>query len=175
MYDTLRGVIAMAKYSEEFKYSIIKRMMPPNNESILSIAKETGLPEGTLHQWKKKARAKGIAVPSGEVETERWSTQDKFLIVIETATLSEIELAEYCRNKGLYVEQVQAWRDACMQANGGVAQQASQMQKDIREKDREIKKLNQELRRKESALAETAALLVLRKKANAIWGDSEDE
>lgn len=94
---------------------------------------------------------------------------------METSTLSEIELAEYCRKKGLYVEQVQAWRDACMQANGGVAQQASHLQKNIRQKDRELKKMNQELRRKEAALAETAALLVLRKKANAIWGDNEDE
>lgn len=165
----------MARYSEEFKYSIIRRMMPPQNESVNAIARETGLSEATLHQWKKKARAKGIAVPGGQPEAERWSTQDKFSIVVETATLSEIELAEYCRSKGLYVEQVQAWRDACMQANGGIAQEASQMQKNIRQKDREIKQLSQELRRKESALAETAALLVLRKKAHAIWGDNEDE
>jgi transposase len=165
----------MARYSEEFKYTIVRRMMPPQNESVITIARETGLSEATLHQWKKKARAKGIAVPGGEPEAERWNTQDKFSIVIETATLSEIELAEYCRSKGLYVEQVQAWRDACMQANGGIAQQASQMQKNIRQKDREIKQLSQELRRKESALAETAALLVLRKKAQAIWGDNEDE
>lgn len=62
-----------------------------------------------------------------------------------------------------------------MQANGGIAQQASQLQQEMRHKDREIKQLGQELRRKESALAETAALLVLRKKTNAIWGDSEDK
>ena len=89
--------------------------------------------------------------------------------------MSEIELAEYGRSKGLYIEQIQAWRDACMQANGGIAEQASQLQKENRVKDREIKQLSQELRRKESALAETAALLVLRKKARAIWGDNEDE
>lgn len=165
----------MAKYSEEFKYSIISKMMPPQNESVSAIARETGLSEGTLYEWKKRAKSKGIAAPSGEPKSERWSTQDKFSIVVETAALSEIEMAEYCRKKGLYVEQVQAWRDACMQANGGVAQQASQFQKDLRQKDKELKKLNQELRRKETALAETAALLVLRKKANAIWGDNEDE
>lgn len=165
----------MTRYSEEFKYSIIKRMMPPNNESVSSISRETGLSEATLHTWKKKARANGIAVPSGELETERWSTQDKFLIVVETASLSEIELAEYCRSKGLYVEQVEAWRDACMQANGGIAQQAAKLQKDIRQKDRELKDLQKELKRKEAALAETAALLVLRKKAQAIWGDPEED
>lgn len=158
----------MAKYSKEFKYSIIKRMMPPQNESVSAIARETGLSEGTLYDWRKKAKSKGMAVPGGEAKPERWSTQDKFSIVVETATLSEIELAEYCRKKGLYVEQVQAWRDACMQANGGVAQQASQFQKDLRQKDKELKQMHQELRRKEAALAETAALLVLRKKVHAI-------
>ncbi len=148
--------------------------MPPQNQSVSEVARETGLSEGTLHKWKRQARAKGIAMPGGEQETERWNTQDKFLVVVETAPLSEVELAEYCRSKGLYVEQVHAWRDACMQANGGVAQQASQLQKELRQKDKETKKLERELRRKEAALAETAALLVLRKKANAIWGDGED-
>lgn len=93
---------------------------------------------------------------------------------METASLSEVELAEYCRSKGLYVEQVHAWRDACIQANGGVAQEASRLQREVREKEREIKHLQKDLRHKEAALAETAALLVLRKKADAIWGDRED-
>lgn len=61
-----------------------------------------------------------------------------------------------------------------MQANGGVAQEATRIQKELRFKERELKKLSQELRPKEAALAETAALLVLRKKADAIWGDGED-
>src|SRR5690554_1001221 len=100
----------MRPFSEEFKYSIVRRMMPPENESVASLSKETGLTETTLYNWKKRAKSKGMAVPGGEKVSERWSTQDKFSIVIETATLSEIELAEYCRNKGLYVEQVQAWR-----------------------------------------------------------------
>lgn len=165
----------MAKYSKAFKHSIITRMMPPESELVSSIARETGLSEGTLYNWKKKAKAKGIPLPDGEQKSEQWSTQDKFSIVMETFPMSEIELATYCRKKGLYVEQVEAWRDACMQANGGVAEQANQFQKSVREKDRELKALNQELRRKEAALAETAALLVLRKKANAIWGDNEDE
>ena len=164
----------MAKYSEEFKYSIMMKMMPPHNQAVSVIARETGLSEATLHQWRKKGRAKGMALPGGEQEVERWSTQDKFLIVVETAILSEVELAEYCRSKGLYVEQVHSWRDACMQANGGVALEASRLQKDIREKGRQIKMLEHELRRKESALAETAALLVLRKIIHAIWGDGAD-
>jgi hypothetical protein len=71
----------------------------------------------------KEIRGKGFAAPAGEQQSDRWSTRDKYLIVIETAILSEIELAEYCRKKGLYIEQVKTWQDNCMQANGGVAQE----------------------------------------------------
>jgi len=165
----------MARYTKEFKFTIIQRMMPPNNESAESISRETGIPEGTLYAWKKQARSKGYAMPAGEQEPEKWSAQDKFLVVVETATLSELELSEYCRSKGLYVEQVNAWRDACMQANGGVAKQLTNLQKELKQKEKDNKELAKELKRKEAALAETAALLVLRKKANAIWGDNEED
>ena len=164
----------MARYSEEFKYSIVSKMMPPQNQSVDDIAKETGLSEATLYKWQRQAREKGLVVPGGEVNSDRWSTQDKFQIVLETSTLSEVELAEYCREKGIYVEQVKAWKDACLQANGGVAQEAARLQKELKQKERENRELQKELNIKERALAETAALLVLRKKARAIWGDGED-
>jgi transposase len=163
----------MARYSEEFKYSIVMKMMPPENQPVSKIAKETGLSEAALYKWKKQARARGLVAP-GEQEPERWSREDKFLIVMETAKLSQAELVEYCRQKGLFVEQIEGWRDACRQANGGVAQEATRLQKELRQQDEEIKQLQRDLRRKEAALAEKAALLVLRKRADAIWGDGED-
>ena len=88
----------MARYNEEFKYSIVMKMMPPESQSVSKIAKEIGLSEGTLHKWKKQAKAKGLVAP-GEQEPERWSTEDKFLIVMETAKLSQAELAELLKVK----------------------------------------------------------------------------
>ena len=72
-------------------------------------------------------------------------------------------------------KQVEAWKDFCMNANGGIAEQAKTLHKNLKEKEKEVKQLSKELRRKDAALAETAALLVLRKKAQAVWGDHEDE
>jgi Transposase. len=163
----------MNPVNKEYKQSIVQRMMPPHNESVSRIARESGLSETTLYKWKKAAKAQGMTT-TDDVQPERWSTREKFAVVVETAGLSEIEFSEYCRTKGLFVEQVEAWRDACMQANGGVAAQANKLQKELREKDQENKALSRELKRKEAALAEAAALLVLRKKAQAIWGDQED-
>src|SRR5690606_15635851 len=134
--------MTMARYSKELKQKIVQRMMPPNNERASELAKENGLSEATLYKWKKEAMEKGFAVPGSDKNAEKWSTRDKFAIVVETAARSEIELSEYCRAKGLYVEQVAAWRDACMQAIGGVAEQANMLQKELRNKEREMKKLS---------------------------------
>jgi len=162
-------------YSKEFKQSIVIKMLPPNNQSLVQIQKESGVPEGTLKKWRNEMRKNGFAAPSGEKQSEQWSTRDKYLIVVETATLSEIEVAEYCRKKGLYPEQVKSWQDNCMQANGGVAQELALSQKREKETERELKLVKKELHRKDSALAETAAILVLRKKAEAIWGYQDEE
>lgn len=162
-------------YSKELKDALLRRMLPPNNESITKISREEGISEQTLRTWRDKARANGIAAPGIDAVADEWSTQDKFLIVVETASMSETELAEYARKKGLYVEQIAAWRDACMNANGGVAQEAARLNRELKAVERDKKDLEKELARKEKALAEAAALLVLRKKANAIWGDNEDE
>jgi transposase-like protein len=163
------------QYSNELKDALLRRMLPPNNESITKIAREEGIAEQTLRNWRDKARAEGIAAPGIDATPDNWSTQDKFLIVVETSSMSETELAEYARKKGLYVEQIKAWKDACMNANGGVAQEAARLNKELKAAERANKQLQKELDRKEKALAETAALLVLRKKADAIWGDPEDE
>ena len=162
-------------YSPELKEALLRRMLPPNNESISKIAKEEGLSEQTLRNWRDKARKEGYAVPGTEATPDNWSTQDKFLTVVETAVLSETELAEYARKKGLYVEQIKDWKDACMNANGGIAKEAARLNRELKESQKERKKLERELQRKEKALAETAALLVLSKKANAIWGEPEDD
>jgi hypothetical protein len=92
---------------------------------------------------------------------------------VETASLNEVELSAYCRRQGLYPEQISAWRDTCLQANASVSAKVDRAQHNAQTK--KIKQLEAELRRKDKALAETAALLVLQKKVQAIWGEPEDE
>ena len=89
--------------------------------------------------------------------------------------MSETDLAEYARQKGLYVEQIAEWRDACINANGGMARMARSLNAALKESEKEKRRLEKELQRKEKALAEAAALLVLRKKLEAIWGESEED
>ncbi len=161
-------------HSPELKEAVLRRLLPPNNESITKVSREEGIPQGTLTRWKNEAKAQGIAAPSGD-NAETWSTMDKFLIVVETASMNESDLAEYARKKGLYVEQIKSWRDACINANGGIAKEAASLHHELKESHKARKQLEKEIQRKDKALAEAAALLVLSKKANAIWGDPEEE
>jgi transposase-like protein len=90
---------------------------------------------------------------------------------METMPLSEADLAEYCRKKGLYPEQVKRWKKTCQGANDLKNAQDKDLSQQIRQMKEQNKALERELDRKEKALAETAAILVLRKKVQAIWGD----
>jgi transposase len=164
----------MTRYSTEFKEAAVKKMMPPNAIPVQEIRRETGVSDVTLYKWRNEYRDKGIAVPGSNIKPDNWKGQDKLAVVIETAALNESELGEYCRKKGLYPEQVQRWKEAALK--GYVSDEKIQHQHTSSRKEdrRKIKKLESELRRKEKALAETAALLVLRKKAQAIWGEEED-
>lgn len=165
----------MKHYPLERKETVIQKMMPPTNMSISSLAAESGITQSTLYNWRKQAKSRGVAVPGDGKNAEQWSSVDKFAVVLETAALNTAELAEYCRKKGLFAEQIEQWKHACMGANASADEQEKQHKLQGRADKKRIKQLEVDLRRKEHALAETAALLVLRKKANAIWGESEDE
>lgn len=150
-------------------------MLPPNNKTIREIATEEGITESTLYMWRNQAREEGRLMPDGDTTPASWSSRDKFNAVLETGAMNEAELAEYCRKRGLFPEQVREWRQACEKANSREEAGSRQAVQALKQERQRTRKLAQELARKEKALAETAALLVLRKKAQAIWGDGEEE
>jgi transposase-like protein len=163
------------RYPAERKEAILKKMLPPHNKTIAKLAKEEGISEGTLYNWRKAGRRAGHLLPDGDTTPAGWDSADKFAAVLETAAMNEAELSAYCRRRGLYPEQIRAWREACEQANDWDRTQNQRLQENRKADQVRIKALTRELERKEKALAETAALLVLRKKAQAIWGEGEDE
>ncbi len=162
----------MTVYPEEFKASIIAKMLPPNDVPIPQLARETGIPKDTLYTWRSKHRKADGAAPVQPPGPGELSSEEKFTIVIESASLNEVELGEYCRRKGLYPQQISAWRNSCMQANAPAVPKVDRTK--VKEQTKHIKQLEAELRRKEKALAEAAALLVLQKKVRDLWPEPED-
>lgn len=162
------------KYTDAHKEAVLRKLFPPHNRTIKALAEEEGLAAATLYNWRQAARRAGRLLPDNSAEPEGWSSRDKFNAVLEAAPLSEAELAEYCRRRGLYVEQIQNWRASCEQANDRTLAESRRDSEAVKAERKRSRELERELRRKEAALAETAALLALRKKARAIWGE-EDE
>ena len=167
----------MRRYSEAVKADVRRRMSPPHRQSVAPISEELGIHVNTLYKWRKTWRLQGEDVPASEKDPDGWSAADKFTVVLESAGLNATELSGYCRERGLFPEQVERWRQAAQDANAKpVLTMAEQKELEkLRAQDqRVIKALKKELQRKEKALAEAAALLVLRKKWEAFCSEDAE-
>jgi transposase-like protein len=147
---------------------VVAQMMPPLNRAVVALARETGVTPYTLRAWQDAARAEGKIMARSSNPAARWSSSDKFQMVLEVATLSEEEVSAYCRRKGIYPEQIAQWRQACELANGTMADPASLSSAAVKAQAKRLKQVERDL-------AEARALLVLRKKAEAIWGKDVEE
>ena len=168
----------MRRYSEAVKADVRRRMSPPMRQSVAQISAELGIHVVTLYNWRKAWRLQGEVVPASEKDPEGWGATDKFTVVLETAGLNATELSSYCRERGLYPQQVERWRQASQDANEKpvlTLKEQKEVERLRAQDQKEIKRLKQELRRKEKALAEAAALLIASKKIQAFWGEDGDD
>lgn len=159
-------------YPKELKESVFKRLAPPNAEKVPALAKELNIPKNTLYTWRAKVLKESSTTSK---KASKWDSKDKFQVVLETASLSELETSKYCREKGIHLEELNNWVKQCQNANNTRFEDPQELKENLKNEQQKIKKLHKELRYKEKALAETAALLVLRKKANAIWGEPKED
>ena len=111
----------MPRYSEERKTAVLKKMLPPHNQPITEVAQDEGISEATLYNWRNQVKQQGVPVPGSGKTSDHWSAEAKFAVAVETAALSESGLSEYCRQKGLYPEQVKEWKAACIQGQRSMA------------------------------------------------------
>ena len=153
-------------------------MSPPHRQSVAQISQELGIHQATLYNWRKSWRLQGEVVPASEKDPEGWTAADKFTVVLESAGFNATELSAYCRERGLFPEQVDRWRQTAQDANANaVLTMAEQrdLEKRHQQDQKEIKQLKQDLRRKEKALAEAAALLIAAKKIQAFCGEEGED
>jgi len=167
----------MAKrvFTEEYKQHILSQLQPPENKSVPEIAKEENLTTSTIYTWVAKARRDGKMIPNSNTSNDgKWRDVDKLRIVIQTYSLNEEELGQYCRERGLYTTDIKRWRKT-LESSFGSGKPSKELETELKSEKERIKNLERELNYKNKALAEAAALLVLRKKADAIWGDPEED
>jgi len=167
----------ITEYSQEFKESILQKIFSNPSRSIVSFAKEANVPGSTVSTWVRNYKKKNGKIMGSKKHKNQWGAEKKFEAVLETAPMGEAEKSEYCRNHGIYLVQLKEWKKNCIAGCRNAPDK--KYIKEAKEKEQKYKKktwaLEKDLRRKEKALAETAALLVLKKKIQEIWGEPEDE
>ncbi len=164
------------EYTQEFKEAIIQKILLNSDRTVVSFAREASIPESTVATWIRNTKKTGKTLNSKKSK-KQWSAEKKFEAVIETSALSEAEKSEYCRQHGIYPDQLKEWKKDCISGCRKSPDREYLKKAKLREQElkRKAQSLEKELNRKEKALAETAALLVLKKKAQDLWGDQEDE
>lgn len=154
---------------------MVQRMALPGGVSASALSRETGVGQATLSRWLLAAGTitgvkKGRDTGGG---TQTRTALDKIRLVTEASRLHGEERGAFLRREGIHEAELVEWHNAVSEALEGKPSQATKRE---RAKDKQrVKQLERELVRKDKALAETAALLVLKKKVQAIWGDEDDD
>jgi transposase len=157
-------------YSENFKQRAVQKLLLPGSLGLSGTAKDIGVATSTLFGWKKQY---ANAPTMKKSKTGLWSPDQKLQAINETFSMSEGALGEYLRRNGLLSSDLQEWRENFLKSQ----EQVGRPKKDpeifeLRKKEKSLKK---DLRRKEKALAEMSARVILLKKSHEIWGEPEDD
>lgn len=166
-------------YSTTFKRRMMERMLEPDAVSILSLSRQSGVSRATLARWREEAIA---GQTSGAEEGTRdplprrpqdWSPKERLEAITKASGLGPEALGAFLRKEGLREADLAGWRQSILEAMDGSTEKDRRKEAALDRK--RIKELERELRRKDKALAEAATLLILKKKAEALWGGGDDD
>ena len=157
----------MARYGQQFKDAVMARLLPPESSSLEAVSQKVGISVATLERW----RAAALPANDGSAGPRQWSPAARLEAVIATAAMDEAARSAWWREHGLYPTDLDRWKQDAL---GGLGELRDDGAAEGRQERRRIKELERDLSRKDKALAETAALLVLSKKLSAIFRNGED-
>ena len=160
-------------YPKSIKASILAKIMAPNAPSVVELAKEFNIPYTTVYSWKtavlKKKNVTQLKVPQRPHDK---SPEAKLQAVLDTMGMTEQEQGAYCRTQGIYSNHLDAWKKQMLEGLGVAS--SNERKANNQQTLKENKNLKRDLERKDKALAEVTALLILKKKADLLWGVDED-
>jgi transposase-like protein len=170
-------------YSETFKAQMVEKLTRSGGPSARELSKEVGVHPSTLSRWVRQARyvpESWTGTLSNPDEPRRtmparrpqdWTAEEKYAVMMEAVSLADDDLGAWLREKGLHQANLKQWRQEMIE---GLAEAKARSSSKPSAETRRIRELERELTRKEKALAEAAALLILKKKVQALWGDEDD-
>jgi len=166
------------RHTQSYKIQAVEKALSRSSQtSLQEIADSLDVGYSTLGKWISKSRKHELEYVDPMIKTKEkrpqdWSLEERLNMVISCASLDEDKMNACCREQGIYSHHVKQWKEDFANGPSSVSNVKSQTQ--IKQLKKENKTLKKDLNRKDKALAETAALLVLQKKVNVIWGSDED-
>lgn len=157
-------------FSKEFKEAVITKIVNRGEQTIIEACKQIGIARSTGARWISECDR--VLVMKNSNVSEQWSAEQKLKLLIESSVLKEEELGAFLRKEGLHSHQLESWRAEILKVLGPHGKKTN-IVKDNR--DQRIRELEQDLNRKDKALAEASALLILQKKVNLIWGNKSED
>jgi transposase-like protein len=177
-------------YSQTVKAAMVRKLATPDGASARALAKETGIAQSTLSRWLKDAatlegmkRHQRPQHPQTQTQTQTqtsrrpqdWTAEERLQLVIAATGLTDEDLGAFLRERGIHEAQLQEWRQAVLNALAPRSGRMERKPRETRELEKRLAATERALQRKDKALAEAAALLLLKKKVQAIWGDEDDD
>ena len=171
----------MSRYTQEFKVQSVKKVLSRRaDQTQKDIADNLGVGLSTIHKWIRLAKDNQLEKtapdsskePKGSLEKspQDWNSAQRLDAIMYCHSMSDEQISSYCRENGIYPHHLKKWKAEFLSEKEGVDILSRQERKKLKQDN---KRLQKELNRKDKALAETAALLVLSKKCQAIWGEKE--
>lgn len=163
-------------HSPAFRAKMVQKMLSPGGPSAYALAAETKVSQSTLSRWKREALMLGDMSSNKQTSKRssrrKWSIEERLRLVHEAGQLSGEDLGAFLRREGVHASQLEEWREVLHEAFGKQSPESRRREQELLQENRSLKR---DLTRKEKALAESAALLWLKKKASEIWGDEGDD
>ena len=147
-------------YSHAVRHSILKKVLPPESRSVAEVSRETGIHYQTIRNWIKQSESGTLDGGLHDTSPRRLTPKEKYELVVEAAGIPDERLGEFLRERGLHTEHLTIWDQELRDMTG---KQSDRQQAEHKALKKRVRELERELHRKEKALAEAAALLVLKK------------
>ena len=151
-----------------FKEQAVQKALDRGNTHLKTIAQELNVGYSTLQKW--ISAYKSVNTNEKNQKPQNWSREQQFQALVDTAAMDDEHRNQYCREKGLFPHHLAAWRQHFLQIDKKSVPNTKAELKSLKD---EISSLQKEIRRKDKALAETAALLVLQKKFQALLEEKD--
>jgi len=164
----------MRHYSRDIKEAMVAKLCSPGGPTYLQLALESGIGHSTLHKWVKKFGSEGGM--KQQKRAQDWDGVERLRAVFEALSLSDEKLGDFLRRNGLHSHDIEAWKAEALAETTDKRQRGRpKLDPELVALREETERLKKDLRRKDKALAEASTLIILKKRAEEIWGKDEDD